>query len=174
MENKTLWAPWRIGYITDLDKGNKDCFLCHDLAHPEADDESHVLWRTDRCLVVLNRYPYNNGHTLIAPNRHVEDLSDLSDAELLEMMKLVDNVKTCLQGCVQPHGYNIGINLGRTGGAGLPGHLHTHIVPRWRGDTNFMSVCAGTDVISQSMVELLTLLRETSQKLGLPDLRARN
>ena len=174
MENKTLWAPWRIGYITDLDKGNKDCFLCHDLAHPEADDESHVLWRTDRCLVVLNRYPYNNGHTLIAPNRHVEDLSDLSDAELLEMMKLVDNVKTCLQGCVQPHGYNIGINLGRTGGAGLPGHLHTHIVPRWRGDTNFMSVCAGTDVISQSMVELLTLLRETSQKLGLPDLRVRN
>ncbi len=174
MENKTLWAPWRIGYITGLDKEKKDCFLCHDLAHPEADDESHVLWRTDHCLVILNRYPYNNGHMLIAPNRHVEDLSDLSDAELLEMMKLVDNAKTCLQNCVQPHGYNVGINLGRTAGAGLPGHLHTHIVPRWRGDTNFMSVCGGTDVISQSMVELLALLRETSKKLGLPDLKVRD
>ena len=174
MENKTLWAPWRIGYITGLDKEDKDCFLCHYLAHPEADDENHVLWRTERCLVVLNRYPYNNGHMLVAPNRHVEDLSDLSDAELLEMMKLVDNVKTCLEGCVQPHGYNVGINLGRTGGAGLPGHLHTHIVPRWRGDTNFMSVCCATDVISQSMEELLALMKESSQKLELPDLKVRH
>ena len=174
MENKTLWAPWRIGYITGLDKDNKDCFFCHYLAHPEADEENHVLWRTDHCLAVLNRYPYNNGHMLVAPKRHVEDLSDLSDVELLEMMRLVDNVKTCVRACLQPHGYNIGINLGRTGGAGLPGHLHTHLVPRWRGDTNFMSVCGGTDVISQSMVELLALLRKTSQELGLPDLKVRS
>ena len=168
MERKNLWAPWRIGYILDDSKKDTGCFLCHHLADTEHDHENRVLWRTGLCIVVMNRYPYNNGHLLIAPNRHVADLSDLSEPEMLEMMKLAETAKTCLTRAVNPQGFNMGINLGHCAGAGLPGHVHMHVVPRWNGDTNFMSVCSDTDVISQSMTELLDLLKQTAEEMGLP------
>ena len=177
MENKNLWAPWRIQYIQGLDKDPQtaqkektECFICHNLEHPQDDDENLVLWRTNKSIVILNCYPYNNGHLLIAPVRHIPDLEDASDEELLEMMKLIRESQKALSLAIKPQGFNVGMNFGRCAGAGLPGHLHIHIVPRWSGDTNFMSVCSNTDVISQSLVELLGLLKKISEEQGLPGL----
>jgi ATP adenylyltransferase len=183
MERKNLWAPWRIGYIQGLSKepdlagGNKTqtskddgCFICHNLKHPEDDDKNLVLWRTDHNIVIINRYPYNNGHLLVAPSRHTPDLSGIADAELLEMTKLIRESQRALSLAIKPHGFNVGMNFGRCGGAGLPGHLHAHVVPRWDGDTNFMHVCSDTDVISQSLDELLGLLKQVSEDHNLPGL----
>ena len=169
MERKNLWAPWRIPYIRDLATSD-GCFLCHNVAHPEADDENLLLWRTEQSLVVMNRYPYNNGHLLIAPVRHIAGLDETSDAEMLELTKLIREVQKALSLTVNPHGFNVGMNFGRCAGAGLPGHLHTHVVPRWDGDTNFMHVCSDTDVISQSLDELLGLLKAISKEHSLPAL----
>ena len=181
MERKNLWAPWRIGYVQGLgpepsDAGDNEtttsedrgCFICRDLKHPEDDHKNFVLWRTANHLAILNRYPYNNGHLLIAPVRHVPDLGNLSDEELLEMTKLIRESQRALSLAIKPHGFNVGFNFGRCGGAGLPGHLHAHVVPRWDGDTNFMHVCGDTDVISQSLTELLALLRQVSKEHNLP------
>jgi ATP adenylyltransferase len=183
MEQKNLWAPWRIQYIQGLcdepsaagkkkkQAGKKaGCFICHSLKHPQNDDENLVLWRTDKCIVIMNRFPYNNGHMLIAPARHVPDLEGADDEELLELIKLIRESQKALSLAIKPHGFNIGMNFGRCAGAGLPGHLHIHIVPRWDGDTNFMAVCAGTDVISQSLTELLGLLKKISKEKKLPNL----
>lgn len=170
MENKILWAPWRIKYIQELSGKDDGCFFCRYLEQPDKDDENLVLWRTDKCIVVQNRFPYNNGHLLIAPKRHIAELEDADDDELLEMIKLVRECKKALTGVLNPHGFNVGINLGRCAGAGLPGHMHIHIVPRWSGDTNFMSVCSETDVVSQSLSELLQQLKKTSLDNNLPNL----
>ena len=169
MENKNLWAPWRINYIRNLDKGG-DCFICEAHKTPEDDDKNFVLWRTDKSIVILNRFPYNNGHLLIAPNRHIPDLETTSDEEMLELMILIRECQKALSLAISPHGFNIGMNFGRCAGAGLPGHLHVHLVPRWDGDTNFMAVCSDTDVVSQSMTELLELLKKVSKEHNLPGL----
>jgi ATP adenylyltransferase len=177
MEHKNLWAPWRIQYVQGLDDKppaagkKKGCFICHNLKHPQDDDKNLVLWRTDKSIVILNRYPYNNGHLLIAPARHIPGLGDTSDQEMLEMMKLIGESQQALSTAIKPHGFNVGMNFGRCAGAGLPGHLHIHVVPRWDGDTNFMAVCSGTDVISQSLTELLGLLKKISKQQNLPNLR---
>ena len=176
MEHKNLWAPWRIQYVQGLEKEppvtgkNTGCFICHNLKHSQDDDENLVLWRTEKNIVILNRYPYNNGHLLIAPVRHIPDLDDASDEEMLEMMKLIRESQKALSQAIKPHGFNVGMNFGRCAGAGLPGHLHIHVVPRWDGDTNFMAVCSGTDVISQSLNELLELLKRISKEQNLPNL----
>jgi ATP adenylyltransferase len=183
MERKNLWAPWRIEYIQGLSNESKaagnsntaasedhGCFICHNLNNPGQDDENLVLWRTDNNIAILNRYPYNNGHMLIAPNRHIPDLADATDQELLEMTKLIRESQRALSLAIKPHGFNVGMNFGRCSGAGLPGHLHVHVVPRWSGDTNFMQVCSDTDVISQSLTELLDLLRQVSKEHNLPSL----
>jgi ATP adenylyltransferase len=169
LENRNLWAPWRINYIRSLDKGG-DCFICEAHKTVADDDKNFVLWRTDRSIVILNRFPYNNGHLLIAPTRHIPDLETTSDEEMLELMKLVRECQKALSLAIAPHGFNIGMNFGRCAGAGLPGHLHIHLVPRWDGDTNFMAVCSDTDVISQSMTELLELLKKVSKEHNLPGL----
>ena len=120
--------------------------------------------------MVLNLFPYNNGHLLIAPNRHIAELDQASDDEMLEMTKLLRESQKALSLAIKPHGFNIGVNIGRCAGAGLPGHLHFHVVPRWNGDTNFMHVCSDTDVISQSLTELLDLLKQVSKENNLPSL----
>ena len=163
MERDNLWAPWRIGYITAADKEDQGCFLCLAQTHPDRDNEHLVLWRSSHCVVVMNRYPYNNGHVLIAPSRHFADLSEATDEELLDLMQQVRDIQACLTQTIHPDGFNTGMNTGRCAGAGLPGHLHIHVVPRWNGDTNFMSVCSDTEVISQSMDELMNLLRQAHQ-----------
>lgn len=169
MERKNLWAPWRIKYIQGLGQSG-DCFICHNLANPQNDDKNLVLWRSTHCIVILNHFPYNNGHLLIAPSRHICELNAASDEELLELTKLVRESQKALTLAIKPHGFNVGMNLGRCAGAGLPEHLHVHIVPRWDGDTNFMNVCSDTGVISQSLTELLEQLRQVSKEHNLPDL----
>ena len=169
MENKNLWAPWRINYIQGLDKGG-DCFICEVEKTPQDDDKNFVLWRTDKSIVIFNRFPYNNGHLLIAPLRHIPDLQETSEDELLELMKLVRECQKALSLAIKPHGFNVGMNFGRCAGAGLPEHFHIHLVPRWDGDTNFMAVCSDTDVISQSMTELLELLTKVGKEHNLPSL----
>jgi ATP adenylyltransferase len=169
LERENLWAPWRAEYIQGLSKAG-DCFICHDLKEPQDDNGNFVLWRLDRSIVVLNRFPYNNGHLLIAPVRHIGELEEADEAELLELTKLIRETKRLLSIAIKPHGFNVGMNFGRCAGAGLPEHLHIHIVPRWDGDTNFMSTCSETKVISQSLDELYRLLKETSRKHNLPRL----
>jgi ATP adenylyltransferase len=176
-----LWAPWRMNYILGLDSGkktkqkndaeeseNEECFICKNLSHPQDDDENLVLWRTKHSIVILNRYPYNNGHLLIAPAKHLSELDQLDDEELLDMMKLIRETKKALSLAVKPQGFNVGMNFSRCAGAGLPGHMHIHVVPRWNGDTNFMSICADTKVISQSLTELFELLKKVSSENKLP------
>ena len=169
MKREKLWAPWRIEYIQQLNKDNS-CFICHNQANPQDDDENLVLWRTEKSSVILNRFPYNNGHLLIAPARHIPDLNEATDQELLELTKLISQSQKALSLAIQPHGFNVGMNFGRCAGAGLPGHLHIHIVPRWDGDTNFINVCSDTDVISQSLTELFQLLKQVSKEHNLPRL----
>jgi ATP adenylyltransferase len=167
LERKNLWAPWRVKYIQGLSQ-QSECFLCDYLSTPEKDTENLLLWRTEHAFVVFNKFPYNNGHLLIAPVRHIASLDDASDDEMLCMMSLVRDSQTALSAAINPHGFNVGMNFGRCAGAGLPGHLHIHVVPRWNGDTNYMHVCSDTDVISQSLVELYDQLTEISQKENLP------
>jgi ATP adenylyltransferase len=169
VQQENLWAPWRTKYIQQLSKPGS-CFICDYLEKPADDEENLVLWRTEKSVVVLNRFPYNNGHLLIAPARHIPDLDAADELELLEMTKLIRETQKVLSLSIKPHGFNIGMNFGRCAGAGLPEHMHTHVVPRWDGDTNFMSTCSQTKVISQSLAELYRLLKETSQKHSLPGL----
>jgi ATP adenylyltransferase len=167
MERKNLWAPWRIKYVQGL-SGKNSCFLCDDIASPEEDAKNFVLWRTPEAIVVLNHFPYNNGHLLIAPIRHIAYLEEATEFELTALMKLIRDCQKVLSLAIRPHGFNVGMNFGRCAGAGLPEHFHIHVVPRWDGDTNFMHVCGDTDVISQGMTELHTQLLELSQKNNLP------
>jgi len=168
-QNKNLWAPWRMEYIQSIDDKHT-CFICQAVQNPLQDDENLLLWRTKHCVVVLNKFPYNNGHLLIAPLRHIADFIQANDQELLELVKLVREAQKVLQKAVNPHGFNVGMNFGRCAGAGLPEHLHIHVVPRWQGDTNFMSVCSNAEVISQSLAELLEQLKDISVKHNLPSL----
>jgi ATP adenylyltransferase len=171
LKQDNLWAPWRMPYIRAL--GDKEgCFICQKLTPIASgdDDEAMVLWRTARSIVILNRFPYNNGHLLIAPVRHIAELEQADERELLELTRLIIESQKALRLAIEPHGFNVGMNFGRCAGAGLPGHLHIHVVPRWQGDTNFMSVCSETKVISQSLSELFDLLKEVSAKNNLPNL----
>ena len=167
VERKNLWAPWRIKYIQGLSH-TSDCFLCDYLAAPEKNAENHVLWRTEHAIVVFNKFPYNNGHLLIAPVRHVPDMGQASDDELLALMRLVRDCQQVLAAAIFPHGFNVGMNFGRCAGAGLPEHLHIHVVPRWNGDTNYMHVCSDTDVISQGLDDLYAQLMDISRNEALP------
>lgn len=152
-----LWAPWRIGYVSRADKEDQ-CFLCR--AAQAADDREHlVLWRGDGCFAMLNRWPYNNGHLMVAPVAHKADLPEMSDAELLGQMRMLRRCRDSLAAAIKPAGFNIGLNVGTAAGAGVAGHMHWHIVPRWEGDTNFMPVVADTKVIAQSLDALYELLR---------------
>ena len=166
-KRSNLWAPWRIKYIQGLSE-QSTCFLCDYLATPEKDADNYVLWRTEQAIVVFNRYPYSNGHLLVAPTRHIGDLDDASDAELLGLMRLVRDCQQALTLAVHPHGFNVGINFGRCAGAGLPEHVHIHVVPRWNGDTSAMHVCSDTNVISQGLDELYTLMIDISGKHNFP------
>lgn len=168
--SKNLWAPWRMEYIRSMQSPAEGsaCFLCHYWQHPQQDDEHHVLWRTERSLVLFNRFPYSNGHLLIAVGAHKAQLADLDEVEQLELMQLTADAQTVLQQAVHAHGFNVGLNIGRCAGAGLPDHLHLHIVPRWNGDTNFMAIISDVRVILQSIDTLHGQLRELSRAAGLP------
>ena len=157
-----LWAPWRINYVSRADK-ERGCFLC-EAAQATDDRRSLVLWRERSSFCMMNSWPYNNGHLMVAPLAHKADLTDLSDDELLEHMQLLRRCRDNLVAAIRPAGFNIGLNLGKAAGAGVPGHMHWHIVPRWEGDTNFMPVVADTKVIAQSLDSLWELLRQADSR----------
>ncbi len=157
-----LWAPWRIGYVTNP-RGRSGCFICAHKRGKEA--ESLLVYQGERALILLNRYPYNNGHLMVAPRRHIAKLEGLDREELLALMETTVLVKKVLQNVLKPDGFNIGLNLGKAAGAGLLGHLHIHIVPRWIGDTNFMATLAGTKVLSQSLKEARSVLRKEIERI---------
>jgi len=147
-----LWAPWRLAYVATPRKPGDDdgCFICRGLA--DTDDRANLIaLRTPASVVVLNRFPYNNGHLLIAPRTHKGTLDALDANEVVEIQSTLQRMVGVLDGLMHPDGYNIGLNLGKAAGAGLPGHLHWHIVPRWNGDTNFMPILADVKVIAQSL-----------------------
>ncbi len=154
-----LWAPWRLAYIAaDKPKAEETtCFLCAALADKD-DRKNLVAFRTPLSAVVLNKFPYNNGHLLIAPRAHKARLAELSRDETLDVQETLRRMVDVLDEILRPDGYNIGVNLGRAAGAGLPGHLHWHLVPRWEGDTNFMPVVGDVKVMAQSLDALFELL----------------
>jgi ATP adenylyltransferase len=151
---KYLWAPWRMDYISR--KKKKECFFCKNLEEKES-RKKLILVQGESAFVVMNKYPYNNGHLMIVPKRHTVDLEQLDNNELKELFDLLKTSIRVLNSSLRPHGFNIGMNIGKVGGAGED-HLHIHLVPRWTGDTNFMPVIGETKIISQ-------YLEETYQKL---------
>jgi len=152
-----LWAPWRSKYI--YLRKRKGCIFCG--AKKENNkNERYVLERSAHSFSILNLFPYNNGHIMVAPYRHVKSLELLSAEELLDMMKLVNTTKIILDKKLKPHGYNIGLNIGKIAGAGVACHLHVHIVPRWTGDTNFMPLIADSKVVSESLGAMYRLLKK--------------
>ena len=157
MSVPALYAPWRMDYIKSLGKEKKDdqCFLCHAAqVDPEKFRDSLVLWQTDHSVVLLNRYPYANGHLLVTPRSHKSDLERLTTDESLDLTLQTAKAVNLLKIAVSAQGFNIGINLGRVAGAGVPGHLHQHIVPRWGGDINFMHVIGEVSVVPQANSQL--------------------
>jgi ATP adenylyltransferase len=164
-----LWAPWRMEYIRSL-SGDKPegCFFCDYRDATSADASNHVLWRTAESMVVMNRFPYTNGHLLVAPLAHRADFIDISEAALCDLWKQTRDAKTLLTQAVGAQGFNIGINFGLCAGAGVPDHLHVHVVPRWNGDTNFMAVLGDVRVIPEGLDKVYGRLKEAAGKMGLP------
>lgn len=149
---KRLWAPWRLPWIKESSQGVHDCFICDMVNAPAEQDREHLLlYRGERTLLLMNRFPYTNGHLMVAPKRHVADMQQLEAEDWAEVGLLTQVALSALQQTINPHGFNLGWNLGRISGAGLETHLHQHIVPRWNGDTNFMPVVGQTRVISQDL-----------------------
>ncbi len=143
-----IWAPWRIEYI--LGEKEKECIFCYK-PRQARDKENLLLYRGKHNLIMMNLYPYNPGHLMVAPYRHIQSLDVLDDSEMLEHFRLTDWCVSILKEVMDPHGFNIGINLGRVAGAGIEDHIHTHIVPRWNGDTNFMPVISDTRAVPEAL-----------------------
>ena len=145
---KHIWAPWRIEYIR-MEK-SKGCILC-EKPRENNDALNYILYRGEKNFVILNSYPYNPGHLLVAPYRHVDNLEELADEELHEHFEIVRRGVKLLKQVFNPGGFNLGINIGAIAGAGIVGHFHTHIVPRWSGDANFMPVIAEARVLPEAL-----------------------
>ncbi|NQS97002.1 MAG: HIT domain-containing protein [candidate division Zixibacteria bacterium] len=162
---KKLWAPWRMEYIQDsVIPGGKECIFC--IGNNSANDrERLILHRGETAFVMMNKYPYNNGHLLIAPYRHIADFNGLTDEEFLEIQQLLGVCIEAMKGCMHPHGFNIGMNLGQVAGAGVEDHIHYHILPRWSGDTNFLPVFGEVKVISEALEATYDKLKEQLVKL---------
>lgn len=159
-----IWAPWRKAYIRPSKKKSAKCLFCGLLAENK-DKRNYILKRSPFSFAILNLYPYNTGHTLIIPKRHVDSVHALSAEEKLDWLDLYEKTRLAIQKALKPHGFNVGINMGKVGGAGVPHHLHLHIVPRWVGDANFMPVIGGTKVISESLNSIYeTLVKKLGPK----------
>ena len=157
MSYERLWSPWRAEYINASHDQDEGCIFC-ELPAKEDDDSTFVLARGSTAFAVLNAYPYNPGHLMVAPFRHVGELEDLSPDEIADAGELLQRSVTAMREEMDPDGFNVGMNLGKVAGAGIPGHVHWHVVPRWNGDTNFMPVVGETRVLPE-------LLGDTYKKL---------
>ena len=158
-----LWTPWRLAYVSGGGESS-GCVFC-----TAVDDENAaplLLFRGTTCFVILNLFPYNNGHLMVVPKRHVGSLADTSDEERVELMELTRVAEIALTEAYGPHGLNMGINLGKPAGAGVPGHLHMHVVPRWNGDTNFMTVVGQTRVLPEELPSTGNKLRPIFERLA--------
>jgi len=156
---ESLHAPWRIQYILSPKPAPSDVSIFSRIAQSNDDVTHHVIARTRSSFALLNNYPYNGGHLMVLPYKQVADFADLTDDEMLDLMKLMRRCQAALTQVMKPDGFNIGVNLGRVAGAGIAEHLHIHVVPRWNGDTNFMPVLAQTSIVPQALAELAAQLR---------------
>ncbi len=143
-----LWAPWRVEYFKEMKVPG--CILCNKIKS-RRDPDALILYRSSRTFIIMNKYPYNSGHLMVSPLRHVKDLEALGNAEMADLMATVTMSIGALKKALKPQGFNVGTNLGRVAGAGIEGHLHIHVVPRWNGDTNYMPVLAETKVIAEHL-----------------------
>ncbi|MCX7917547.1 MAG: HIT domain-containing protein [bacterium] len=157
---KIIWAPWRIGYILKIKRDK--CFLCESLSSKKNKD--YVLYKGKYNFVILNIFPYNNGHLMVAPFRHIKDIEELEEKEYNELFSLIQKSVKILKKVLKPDGFNMGVNIGKISGAGLETHIHFHIVPRWQGDTNFMPIISDTKVIPQSLEQLSKILKKEFKK----------
>jgi ATP adenylyltransferase len=157
--NYRIWAPWRLAYVKDAGKdAEEECIFC--AASEGSDDaENLVVHRAERCFVILNKFPYTNGHLMVAPYAHLATLPEVDAETVTELMTLAQKAMVGLEERYSPHGYNLGFNQGRIAGAGVEHHIHMHVVPRWGGDTNFMPVLADTRVMPQSLEQSYEALR---------------
>lgn len=159
-----LWSPWRLAYVTATGQ-TSGCIFCHAIAAAPT-DAPLCVFRGTHGYVILNLYPYNNGHLMVVPNRHVGSLSQAQPDELAELMQLLRLAELALTEAYQPHGLNVGINLGKAAGAGVLEHLHIHVVPRWNGDTNFMTVVGDTRVLPEHLEQVAERLRPIFERLA--------
>jgi ATP adenylyltransferase len=158
-----LWAPWRLEYIESAAKDGQECIFCE--KPRENNDRDNLILHRSRQSFVMNKYPYNNGHLMIVPYAHEADLNLLADDIILDMQHLLQLSLKATTQTMHPHGFNIGVNLGRSAGAGIVDHLHYHLVPRWNGDTNYMPILAGAKVVSEALSESWEKLYHTFQNL---------
>jgi ATP adenylyltransferase len=162
-----LWSPWRLSYVTAADAiGAGGCLFCDASGASPSDHDELVIIRAPLTYIILNRYPYNNGHLMVAPKRHVGTLHSATPDELSEIMRLTRHAEIALSEAYKPQGINVGINLGRPAGAGVVDHLHVHLVPRWTGDTSFMSVVGNVRVLPEELGQTATRLRPIFERLA--------
>jgi ATP adenylyltransferase len=164
-----LWAGWRSSYVTSLEdatapgakaaEAESPCIFCGIAASCEPDEARHVVWTGERTVAILNAFPYSSGHVMVLPIRHVRELRELEADEVAELCAGVCSAVEAVKAAYSPEGMNLGLNLGRAAGAGIPGHLHVHIVPRWIGDTNFMTAVAGVRVLPEALGDTWSKLR---------------
>lgn len=159
-----LWAPWRFQYVTTAVEPKSDGCIFVELPAQEKDRENLILFRGKKAFVIMNAFPYTSGHLMVAPFRHVGEIEHLDDEELLEVNQLLAKCSVWLKRAYAPQGFNIGVNVGKAGGAGIPSHIHWHIVPRWSGDTNFMSTVGEIRVLPQSLTDSYDLLRRVIEE----------
>ncbi len=159
-----LWTPWRMPYLCGEEEVAEGCIFC---VKPQADDaEVHILHRGRLCYVILNRFPYNNGHLMVVPYAHMPSLEDLDAGALAELMALTQLSLRVLRAAYAPQGFNIGVNIGTAGGAGVAGHVHLHIVPRWGGDTNYMTTTGQTRIIPEWLDQTYERLRPLFERMS--------
>ncbi|MCS7138427.1 MAG: HIT domain-containing protein [Candidatus Caldarchaeum sp.] len=145
-----LWAPWRMAYIKEAKKEEAGCIFCA-AANEQSDKKTYIVYRGKASFIIMNLYPYNNGHVMVTPHRHVGSVEELNEEEMFEIMKLIKLAVKAITKAMKPEGFNIGANIGRSAGAGIEDHIHFHIVPRWRGDTNFMTIVSDTRVLPETI-----------------------
>jgi ATP adenylyltransferase len=159
---KRLWAPWRMEYVGGEQRPG--CLFCRVIEHPEDEDSDLVVWRAEGAIVMLNKFPYNAGHTMVAPLAHMPGLENLDDQQTTNLMRAVRRTIDVLRETMKPEGFNVGANIGPAAGAGIPNHVHLHVVPRWNGDTNFMPVLDDVKVVNEALTQTAAKLREAFAK----------
>ncbi|MEM0350201.1 MAG: HIT domain-containing protein [Archaeoglobaceae archaeon] len=164
-----IFAPWRIRYI--LAPKPKECIFCNALKSDEKD--ALVVYKGSKSFVIMNRNPYNPGHVMVCPNRHVPSLEDLDEEEMLEIMKLTILSMRAIKNCMNPDGFNVGVNIGKVAGAGIAEHLHIHVVPRWNGDTSFMPILADVQIIPEALEETYEKLKKSFDVVSDPSKKDR-